>query len=143
VKKNQTVWWSVAFTNDITDGINPTIKYISKYADKKLFLVYTEGIKEGIIVRYKKANCTVKWYFYRQSYWWNNFLVMPSVKFNLWPGDQPSSPPLSFLLLHYVFFSVTNIYPLPSNLNTIQSPTTNLITIILSLLTYMFWFRFY
>jgi hypothetical protein len=55
MKKTQTVWWRVTFTNDITDEINPTVKYISKFADEKLFLVYTEGIKEGNIVRYKKG----------------------------------------------------------------------------------------
>jgi hypothetical protein len=68
--------------------------------------------------------------------------VISSVIFNLWLGDQPSSPPPSILFLPYVFFLQQTATPQP-NLNTIQPPITNLTTTTLSSYAIMFWFKFY
>ena len=66
-KKNQTVWWHVSFTNDVTDGINPTVKLIREYGNGKLFSVYTGDITKGIIVRFKKENRMVTLHFYQHN----------------------------------------------------------------------------
>jgi len=42
-KKSQTIRWHVTFTDNITDEIKPMIKYVHKYANEKIFLVYSEG----------------------------------------------------------------------------------------------------
>jgi len=84
-KKGQTLWWRVTFIDDITDNINPTVKYIHKYANGKNFSIYSEGIINGIIMRLKKTNCTVTWYFYWRSYWWNNFVGIFQWLWELFP----------------------------------------------------------
>jgi hypothetical protein len=39
--------------------------YFSVDTDKKILLVYTEKITKDIIIRFKKTNYTVTWYFYQ------------------------------------------------------------------------------
>ena len=74
IKKSQTVRWHVSFTHDVTDRINSTVKFVHKYAYRKLSSVYTDDITEGIIVGFKKEICTVTWHFYRLKCRRNNFI---------------------------------------------------------------------
>ena len=83
-KKNkiQTIQWHVRFTDEVTNEINPMVKFIREYVDGKLLSVYINNIMKGITVILKKANRTVTWHFYQQNcrwrYHWNNF-VDPSI----------------------------------------------------------------
>jgi hypothetical protein len=81
-KKIQTVQWHVSFTDEVTNEINPTVKFIREYVDGKLMSVYINNIMKGITVRLKKENRTVTWHFYQQNcrwrYHWNNF-IGPSI----------------------------------------------------------------
>jgi hypothetical protein len=43
----------------LTDRINPTVKFISKYTDENNPLIYTEEITSDITIGFKKANHTV------------------------------------------------------------------------------------
>jgi len=43
----------------LTDRINPTVKFISKYTDKNNPSVYTNEITSNITIGFKKANHTV------------------------------------------------------------------------------------
>jgi len=33
-KKSQTVWWRVSFTDNVTDEINPMVKFVLEYTDE-------------------------------------------------------------------------------------------------------------
>ena len=75
--------------------------------NRKLLTVYTEGTKNE-----KKSNSMIMCNFYR---WHWMLLIMPSMIFNLWPGDRPSRPPLPyFFFFVMLFFYITNSHPLPS-----------------------------
>jgi hypothetical protein len=63
IKKNQIVWWRVSFTDDFTNRINPTVKFICEYADEILSSVYTDDNIRGITVRFKKTNYFLKPFF--------------------------------------------------------------------------------
>jgi len=123
--------------------------YLSENTDRKISSVYTEGMARDYTVGSK-----------RQIVWWHDIFidkmtdgvtdriilsVISSVIFKLWHENWLPPPPPPFLILLYVFFfSTTNHLSLSlSNLNTIQPPTTNLATTILSLSASMFWFKFY
>jgi len=43
----------------LTDRINPTVKFISKYTDENNPLIYTEEITSDITIGFKKENHTV------------------------------------------------------------------------------------
>jgi hypothetical protein len=45
----------------------PTVKYIRKYADRKISLIYIERFIKGITVRFQQADHMVMRYFYRQN----------------------------------------------------------------------------
>jgi hypothetical protein len=64
IKKSQTVRWCVSFTDNVIDGINSTIKFINEYADGKLSSICIDDIIKGILVEFKKINCTLMWHFY-------------------------------------------------------------------------------
>ena len=63
IKKSQIVWWRVSFTDDFTNRINPTVKFICEYVDKILSSVYTDDSIRGITVRFKKTNYFLKPFF--------------------------------------------------------------------------------
>jgi hypothetical protein len=63
MKKNQTVQWCVTFIDNITNEINLMIKYIRKYADGKISLVYTKGITKSITLGFKKDKSHGDWTF--------------------------------------------------------------------------------
>ena len=77
-KKRQTIQWHVSFTDDDTDGINPTVKFVRVNTDEIFLLLYTGDIMKGIKMRFNKANHMVTWHFYRQDcrrhYHQNNFV---------------------------------------------------------------------
>lgn len=62
-KKGRKVRWCVIFTDGLTDGKNPMVKFISKYTDKNNPSVYTDRITNDITIGFKKANHTVTWQF--------------------------------------------------------------------------------
>ena len=94
------------------------------------------GVKKKQIVRWHDT-------FTNRVTDWIITLLMLSVIFNLWPRDWPSAPLPPFMLLPYEFFSATNNHPSTPKINTIQPPTTNLVTTTLNLLASLFWFKFF
>jgi hypothetical protein len=65
-KLNNTMTWS--FIDDVTNGIDLTVKFIHEYADEKLSLVYIGDIMNDITMRFKNANHMVMWHLYRYNW---------------------------------------------------------------------------
>jgi len=122
-KKDQIVWWHVTFTKDITDGVNPMVKYICKYVDRKISTVYTEKITKGITVRFKNNKLIVWWHGIFTNRMIDGvankiiMLVMSLLVFNLWPDNRLSSHPSSFVLFFMYFFSCNKQSPPQSQHN--------------------------